>query len=383
MMQAAAPLPKLSRIPPDIAAVMDYESYARARMDAGAWAYINGGAADEWTLQENRAAFQRIRLRSRVLRDLSGGHTRLRLLGQDFAHPILLAPVAYHRLAHPDGELATLLGATAMQAGMVVSTQASITLEEIAARAVADDRAASPPLWFQLYIQPDRDFTLALVRRAEVAGYGALVLTVDAPVNGLRNAEQRTGFALPADIQAANLRGMRPLQLAQAPPGKQAQAGEGVLLGGALMAAAATWRDLAWLRDQTRLPLLVKGITSAEDAVLAMQHGVDGIIVSNHGGRMLDGLPASIDLLPDIVAAVSNRVPVLLDGGIRRGSDAFKALALGAKAVLVGRGYMHGLAAAGAVGVSHVLHMLRAELELTMALTGCRDLTAIGNDCLI
>jgi 4-hydroxymandelate oxidase len=227
-------------------------------------------------------------------------------------------------------------------------------------------------LWFQLYIQPDRGFTRELVQRAQSAGYQALVVTVDAPVNGLRNREQRAGFVLPADIEAVNLRGMR-----SAPP-PSGEAGGNVLLGGPLLAAAPTWNDIDWLRSLTSLPVLLKGITTAEDAKRAVDAGVAGIVVSNHGGRTLDTLPSTISMLPEIAAAVGGRLPLLFDGGIRRGSDVFKALALGANAVLIGRPYVYGLAVAGALGVSHVIHILRAELELTMALTGCRDLRDIG-----
>ncbi|QUS40192.1 alpha-hydroxy-acid oxidizing protein [Tardiphaga alba] len=359
------PRDKLQQIPATIASVSDYEPYARERMTEQAWAYIAGGAADEVTLRDNCAAFQRLTLRPRVLQDLTGAHTQLTLFGHTFLHPIMLAPVAFQALVHPEAEMATALGASAMQAGMVVSTQATRLLEDIAA-------AASSPLWFQLYIQPDRDFTRDLVQRAERAGYQALVVTVDAPVNGLRNREQRSGFAFPAGVEAVNLRGMRGL------PPRRGEAGAQILLGSDLLNAAPTWRDLAWLKSLTRLPVLLKGITTAEDAVRAVTEGMDGVIVSNHGGRTLDGLPATIDVLPDIVAAVEGRVPVLMDGGIRRGSDVFKALALGAKAVLIGRPYVYGLAAAGATGVSHVLYLLRAELEVTMALAGCRDLAAIS-----
>ena len=359
------PLAPLQQIPADIAAVGDYQAYARERMSEQAWAYLTGGAADELTLQDNRQAFDRLRLRSRVLQDLRGGNTRLRLFGQDYEHPIFVAPVAYQKLAHADGELACVLGASALRAGMVVSTQASIELETIAAQ-------AQTPLWFQLYIQPDRDFTAALVRRAEAAGYRALVLTVDAPVSGIRNREQRAGFALPAGIEAVNLRGMRPLAVSADPSASS------LLLGGPLLNAAPTWADLAWLRAQTRLPILLKGILSAADAEQALAAGVDGLIVSNHGGRTLDGLPATIEALPEVAAAVQGRVPVLLDGGIRRGTDILKALALGADAVLVGRPCIFALAVAGAVGVAHVLQLLRAELEVAMALTGCADLASIG-----
>ncbi|NHN78277.1 alpha-hydroxy-acid oxidizing protein [Azotobacter chroococcum] len=359
------PLPKLQQIPASIAAVADYEPFARERMSEQAWAYMAGGAADELTLRDNCAAFGRLRLRSRALPELTGAHTRLELFGQRLEQPILLAPVAYQKLVHPDGELATVLAASAVRAGMVVSTQASVALEDIA-------RQAQTPLWFQLYVQPDREFTRELVRRAEAAGYQALVVTVDAPVNGLRNREQRAGFALPAGIEAVNLRGMRTL------PPATSRIGDSPLFGGPLLAAAPTWRDLAWLRSLTGLPLLVKGVMHPEDACRALAEGIDGIIVSNHGGRILDTQPATIEVLEEIARAVEGRVPLLLDGGIRRGTDVFKALALGASAVLVGRPYVFGLAAAGAPGVCHVVQLLRAELEVAMALTGCRTLADMG-----
>lgn len=358
-----APLAKLTQIPPTVAAVADYEALARDRLTPGAWAYLDGGAADEWTARENRAAFTRLLLRTQVLCDLAGGHTRCDLFGTPLRAPILLAPVAYQMLAHPDGELATVLGASAMGAAMVVSTQASVTLEEVA-------RQAEAPLWFQLYIQHDREATLSLVRRAEAAGYRALVVSVDAPISGLRNREQRAGFTFPPGVTAANLRGVSPL-----PP-----AASDNLFGSPLIATAPTWRDIDRLRGQTKLPLVLKGIMTAADAIRALDAGADGVIVSNHGGRVLDGQPATIEVLPEIAAAIAGRTPILLDGGIRRGGDVFKALALGASAVLVGRAFVHGLAAAGAVGVAHVLRLLHAELEATMVLTGCRDLAAITTE---
>lgn len=356
--------PPLARIPPEVAAVSDYESLARERMTQAAWSWLQGGAADEITVRENQAAFQRLRLAPRVLADLTGGHTRLTLLGQSFDHPIFVAPVAYQQLAHPDGEMATVLAASALGAGMVVSTQAGLPLEGLA-------RQAKAPLWFQLYVQHDRGFTRELVHRVEAAGYRALVVTVDAPVSGARNREQRSGFALPSGLSAVNLRGAKPLPPHTAPPGQPP------LFGSPLVEAALTWRDIAWLRQQTVLPILLKGVLSPEDAVRAADEGLAGVVVSNHGGRVLDTVPATIDALPAIARAVGGRLPLLLDGGIRRGTDVFKALALGASAVLVGRPVVHALAAAGAPGVAHVLQLLRAELEMAMALTGCRTLAEI------
>lgn len=360
-------LPPLDRIPPDVAAVADYEALARARLSDAAWAYFSGGAGDEWTLRENIAAFDRLPLQSRALTGLSAASTRTCLFGCDLAAPILIAPVAFQRMAHPDGEHATALAAGATDTAMVVSTQASTSLEDIAANAAA-------PLWFQLYIQPDRDFTAALVGRAEAAGYRALVVTVDAPVTGMRWREQRAGFALPPGIEAVNLTGMRGLPPSSSP--------EALLFGTPLAAAAPGWDAIAWLRGLTRLPILLKGITHADDARRAIAAGADGLIVSNHGGRVLDGVPAAIDLLPAIADAVDGAVPLLVDGGIRRGTDVLRALALGADAVLVGRPCLFALAAAGAPGVAHVLRLLRAELELAMALTGHTSIAAIDRSAL-
>lgn len=328
---------------------------AEQRLTPNARAYVDGGAADEITLRQNQAAFDRLRLTSSVLRDMSTANTRTRLLGLDLDHPILLAPVAFHKLAHPQGELATVEGAGASRALTVISTQASTSLEDIA-------RAAAAPLWFQLYIQPDRGFTRELVTRAKAAGYGALVLTVDAPAS-LRNREQRAGFRLPPGVEAVNLKGMTM-------PARGAGAiGESPLFSG-FLSGAATWDDIAWLRGISDLPLILKGVLSPADAQRALSEGVDGIAVSNHGGRVLDTLPPTIDALPRIADAVDGAVPLLLDGGVRRGTDILKALALGASAVMIGRPYIHALAAAGAAGVAHAVHLLRAELEVAMTITG-------------
>jgi 4-hydroxymandelate oxidase len=358
----------LTSIPRDIAAVADYESYARARLDDNAWEYLVAGAADELTLRDNRAAFDRIRMRSRVLCKVQGGHSRFTLFGQAFEHPIFLAPVGYQKLFHPEGELASALAARTMAAPLIVSTLATTRLEELA--------ATGTTLWFQLYLQARRADTQTLVRRAEACGCQALVVTVDAPLAGIRNREQRAGFQLPPGITAVNL-----AELPTAAPQTLAP-GASVVFDG-LLANAPGWEDIVWLTGVTALPVIVKGILDPADALLAIEHGARGIIVSNHGGRVLDTLPASIDALPAIAAAVEGRVPLLLDGGIRRGSDVFKAMALGASAVLIGRSYIHALAAAGALGVAHVLRTLREELEVCMALNGCAALDAIDKDKLI
>lgn len=352
-------------IPADVVAVADYEPYARNRLDPGTWAYISGGVADEQTLAWNRAAFDRLALKGRVLGDLKGGHTRLDLLGAALPHPILIAPMGHQGLVHGEGEVTTARAAAAVGALMVASTSATIDMETIA------KAGESAPQWFQLYFQTDRPLTEQLVARAEAAGYRALVVTVDAAINGVRNREQRAGYKLPQNLVPANLRFHPP------PPPRYLKPDESLVFDG-LLETAPTWADIAWLKTRTRLPIILKGLTAAEDATLALQAGVDGIIVSNHGGRTLDTLAASIDLLPEIAEVIAGRIPILLDGGIRRGTDVLKALALGASAVLVGRPILYALSVAGAPGVVHVLQMLATELEIAMALTGCRTLADIG-----
>lgn len=360
-------LSALQPIPPGVANLADFEAHAQAAMNAEAWAYLNGGAADEITLRANRRAWDAIQLQPRVLRDLSGGHTRVNLLGSELAHPVLLAPIAYQRLAHADGELASAYAAAAQGAGMVLSAQASVAMEAVAQAFAAEPQ--SGPLWFQLYWRDDRGFMLELLHRVERAGFTALVLTVDAPVHGARDRERRAGFKLPADVRAVNLGGLKkPLDL---------QPGQSALFDG-LMPRAATWAEVDWLRANSRLPLLLKGVTHADDALEAHKRGASGVIVSNHGGRTLDTVPASADLLPRLRDGVGAEFCVLVDGGIRRGTDVLKAMALGANAVLLGRPYVHALAAAGAHGVAHALRLLRDELEIAMALSGCKTLAEVG-----
>lgn len=366
--------PLLTSLPPDVVALSDHERLAQARLPPSAWAYFQGGAADELTMSANRAAWDALRLRPRVLRDLTGGHTQVTLFGRPCAHPVLLAPVAFQSMAHPDGELATAVAASAQEAGMVLSSQSSTLLEHVA-RAVGGDTGRGP-LWFQLYLQHDRDFTLELVRRAETAGYEALVLTVDAPASGARDRERRAGFVLPPGVEAVNLRDLPTWHPAALQPGQSA-------MFDGLLHQAPTWRDVAWLRAHTHLPLLLKGVLHPDDARQAHDAGVDGLIVSNHGGRTLDTALPTAEALPAIVAAVGKAMPVLVDGGIRRGTDVLKAMALGARAVLVGRPQIHGLAAAGAMGVAHVLRLLRDELEIAMALSGVATLDQIDPDLLV
>ncbi|MFG6486692.1 alpha-hydroxy acid oxidase [Roseateles sp. BYS78W] len=359
--------PTLEALPEGLANLADFEAPAKARVTANAWAYLNGGAADEITLRANRAAWDAIKLHPRVLRDLAGGHTRVTLLGRELLHPIILAPIAYQRLFHADGEVAIAHAAAAQSAGVLLSAQSSVPMEDVAAPMLAEPSAG--PLWFQLYWRDDRDFMRALLKRVEAAGYQALVLTVDAPVHGARDRERRIGFKLPDDIRAVNLGGLKkPLNL---------QPGQSALFDG-LMPRAATWREIDWLRAESRLPLLLKGVTHADDAREALARGVTGFVVSNHGGRALDTLPPTTELLPPLRAALGPDVPLLVDGGIRRGTDVLKAIALGANAVLLGRPYVHALAASGALGVAHALRLLRDELEIAMALSGCKTLADAG-----
>ncbi|WP_110961266.1 alpha-hydroxy acid oxidase [Acidovorax sp. ST3] len=358
-------IPARHTIPSGLVTLADHEQHARTQLDDNAWAYFSGGAADEISLRANRTAWDALSLWPRVLRPLAGGHTRVPLLGRTLAHPILLAPVAFQRMAHPDGELALAYAAAALGAGVVLSTQASVSVESVA-QAVLPDPGRGP-LWFQLYLQPDRGFTQALVQRAEAAGYEALVLTVDAPTSGVRDRERRAGFRLPSGVGPVNLAGL------QTPASPPLNPGQSALFDG-LLHHAPTWDDIAWLQSITRLPVLLKGVLHPADARQAVSVGAAGLIVSNHGGRTLDTAPATATALPRVVQAVGGAVPVLVDGGIRRGTDVLKAMALGASAVLVGRPAVWGLANAGAAGVAHVLRLLRDELEVAMALTGCATL---------
>jgi len=358
----------MTALPPGVVTLDDHAAHARTVLDANAWAYFAGGAADEIALAANRSAWNAMRLHPRVLRPLAGGHTRVSLLGRSLAHPILLAPVAFQRMAHPDGELASAVAAAAQQAGFVLSTQASQPLESIA-EAVRDDPDRGP-LWFQLYLQHDRGFNRELVHRAEHAGYEALVLTVDAPCHGARDRERRANFRLPAGISAVNLAGLPPRPASALQPGQSA-------LFDDLLRDAPGWGDVAWLQANTRLPVILKGILHPDDARQAASLQAGGVIVSNHGGRTLDSAPPTAEALPRIADALAGALPLLVDGGIRRGTDILKAMALGANAVLVGKPYVFGLANAGALGVAHVLRLLRDELEIAMALCGCATLDAI------
>lgn len=363
--------PPLAQVPAHIRSLTDYAHLAREHMEVHAWAHIENGADQNLTLAHNREAFDRLRLCPEPLADLSQASTRQTLLNQELQWPMLLAPVAYQRLAHPEGELASVRAAMAMRSGMVVSTLASHALEEIAQAALAatQELGRSGPLWFQLYQQATREHTLTLVRRAEAAGYQALVWTVDAHI-------KRSSYPLPAGVEAVNLRGMP----AQRQTGDLMS--EQVLFGTDLAIHAPTWADLVWLRAQTQLPLIVKGVLSARAAVKAVELGADALVISNHGGRVLDTAVSPMEVLPAIRAAVPAHIPLLLDSGVRHGTDMLKAMALGASAVMVGRPQMHALAVAGMPGVAHMLYLLRAEFELAMAQTGCTCLADIRPELL-
>jgi 4-hydroxymandelate oxidase len=339
-------------------------------MERAAFDYNAGGAGDERTVAENRAAFERVRLPPRVLVDVSVIDTRTTLFGMPLRLPVLLAPTALNRLGHPDGELAAARAAGAAGTIMVLSTTASSSLEEVAA-------AATGSLWFQLYVYKDREVTRDLVRRAERSGYRALVLTVDMPRMGRRERDLRNSFSLPEGISMRNLEASGRPDAGRWPEGSSF-----IQYVHDLLDPTLTWDAIEWLRGLTRLPVLVKGIVAPDDAGLAVDRGAAGVVVSNHGGRQLDGTIATIDALPGIVDRVAGRVPVLMDGGVRRGTDVLKALALGAQAVLIGRPYLWGLAAAGERGVCRVLELLGAELELAMALAGCPEIRAITRSLL-
>lgn len=346
----------------------DYELAARDIVSPMVWAYVSGGSGDETTLRGNREAFERWRFLPRVLRGVSAISTATAVLGQEIALPVIVGPSGRHGLCHVEGEKATARGAHAAGTIYTMSTAASFAFEEIAAEA--------GPWWFQLYIFRDREFTRDLVARAEAGGASALAVTVDVQARGQREAEKRQRFAAPAGIHPA-----APL------------APEHILSSGAATAVpgeisdtfepAVTWRDLDWLASITPLPILLKGILHADDAARAVEWGARGIIVSNHGGRQLDSAVASLDALPAIAAAVGDQAEVLLDGGVRRGTDVLKALALGARAVMIARPIHYGLAVAGETGVRHVLELLQGEIARDLVLLGAGAPSEVGRELIV
>jgi 4-hydroxymandelate oxidase len=359
---------------PEFACLTDFEPVAKQRMLPMAWEYITGAAADEITVKGNREAYQKMRLKPHVLVDVSALDTRVTLFGKQHAFPILLAPTSYHKLAHPEGELATVRGAGAADTTMVVSSFATTTIEDISA-------AAKSPLWFQLYVQHDHGFTRDLVQRAEAAGCQALCVTVDTPVGGARNREQRASFTLPQGLDQANLRDLKIDGVKMADRTLSHRPSEHSIFS-AVLDPSLTWKDIEWIRSYAKIPVLLKGVLNPEDADRAVKSGASGIIVSNHGGRNLDTVPATAEALPLVVEKVSGRVPVLVDGGIRRGTDVLKALALGANAVLIGRPYLYALSVAGDAGVAKVLEILHSEFQMAMALIGRPNIKSIDRSVL-
>ena len=347
---------KLSYIPNDLVSLKDYERYAKDMMDSNSLAYLCSGAEDEITYKRNEEAFKNIYLETSTLEDLKGANTKIELFGQTYETPIFVSPVAYQKPLDVNGEITTVIGANAMNISMCVSSFSTSTLEEISSY-------ANNPLWFQLYIQPNMNTNLKLIEKAQNLGYKALVITIDAPISGIRNTEQRAGFFLPDGLGAVNIE--NPIQTTNF---------ENVF---DIVPTLPTWKDIEFIKQNTKLPVILKGITSIPYAKRAIELGIDGIIVSNHGGRTIDTVPPSIELLAKIAKVVENKIPILLDGGIRRGSDVIKAISLGASAVMIGRPIMYGLATAGALGVAHALKILKEELEVSMIFTGCKDIEAI------
>ncbi|HEX9495957.1 MAG TPA: alpha-hydroxy acid oxidase [Candidatus Limnocylindria bacterium] len=344
----------------------EFEALARESLPAMTYDFIAGGAEDERTVAGNRAAFARRTLRNRALVDVTARDTRTRLLGLDLPHPILLAPTALHRVAHPEGELATARGAAAAGALYTVSTATSTRLEDIAAAAPDGLR------WFQLYHLGEREATERLIAHAVATGHRAIALTTDVPLLGRRERDLRNAFTLPDGIGMAHA-----YEPAWAPPGDDRSRA----WASPIASANLTWIDLEWIRAAANgLPLLLKGIVRGDDARRALDLGVDGVWVSNHGGRQLDGAIATLDALDDVARAVGGRCPIVVDGGIRRGTDIISALALGADAVAIGRPPLYGLAVGGAGGVQRVVEVLRAELDLAMALVGAPALAALTPD---
>jgi 4-hydroxymandelate oxidase len=350
----------MTQIPPvsQIVSLPEFEIHARTIMSHMAYEYVASGAADEHTLHWNRLRYDEILLRPRVLMDVARVDMSVPLLGQTLPFPFLLAPTAYQRIVHPDGEIGTAKGAGAMGATYVVSSATNTAVEEIA-------RAATAPLWFQLYVQSDRDFTRDVVQRAEAAGCRVLCLTVDTPILGARNRQTRAGFQMQPELETPHLTDMST---------------HGRLINPER--TTLTWEAVAWLRSVTKLPVVLKGILDPDDAELAIDAGAAAIIVSNHGGRNLDTTPAAIDALPAVAARVARRIPVLVDGGIRRGTDILKAIALGADATLIGRPHCYGLAVGGAEGVSRVIQILTDELRMAMMLTGRANIQQVDRTVL-
>ena len=347
----------------DCFTLAEIEAVARARVPKDLYDWIAGGGGNQNTVKWNRKAYGRIKLRPRALVDVSKIDTRITLLGQELPFPILLAPTGGHKLFHPEGELATIRGAGAASAAAVVSSASTFPIDEVV-------RNSSAPVWFQLFIKPDRALTQDLVERAQAAGCRAFCVTVDDPITGVRDWSRRAGKALPHVERPAG------------PGGSSAKFEPGGDHYAPVRPDRVTWEGVEWLRSIAKVPVLLKGILNPDDADKAVKVGASGLLVSNHGGRQLDTVPATIEALPSVVARIKGRIPVLVDGGIRRGTDVLKALASGALAVLIGRPYLYGLTVGGASGVTRVVNILRVEFENAMALAGCPSIASIDQSLL-
>ncbi|KAL8242733.1 hypothetical protein R6Q59_013035 [Mikania micrantha] len=341
--------------------VKEYQELAKQALPKMNYDYFAGGSEDQHTLRENNDAFQRIIILPRILVDVSKIDMSTTILGYKTSAPIMIAPTSMHKLAHPEGEILTAKAAAACNVIMGLSFSSTCTIEEVAS-------SCNAVRFFQLYVFKRRDLSALMVKRAEMNGFKAILLTADTPKLGRREADIKNKMIAP---QLKNFEGLFSTKVDDS-DGSNLEA-----FASRFMDPSLSWKDIAWLKSITNLPILIKGVLTREDAIKAMEVGVEGIIVSNHGGRQLDYVPATIAVLEEVVAAVEGRIPVLFDGGIRRGTDVFKALALGARAVMVGRPIIYGLAAKGEYGVRRVVEMLKDELELTMALAGCPTLNDI------
>ncbi|KAK9093419.1 hypothetical protein Syun_028330 [Stephania yunnanensis] len=353
----------------EITNVSEYEEIAKERLPKMVYDYFASGAEDQWTLKENRSAFSKILFRPRILIDVTNIDLTTTVLGYKISMPIMIAPTAMQKMAHPEGELATARAASAAGTIMTLSSWATSSVEEVAS-------TGAGIRFFQLYVYKDRNLVAQLVKRAEKAGFKAIALTVDTPRLGRREADIKNRFALPKYLTLKNFEGL---------VGKMVKIDDSGLASyvSGQVDQSLSWKDVKWLQTITKLPILLKGVVTAEDTKIALQVGAAGIIVSNHGARQLDYVPATINCLEEVVKAAEGRIPVFLDGGVRRGTDVFKALALGASGVFIGRPVLFSLAAEGEDGVRKMLQILRDEFELAMALSGCRSLKEISRNHIV
>uniref|UniRef100_A0A3Q2QJC9 (S)-2-hydroxy-acid oxidase n=1 Tax=Fundulus heteroclitus TaxID=8078 RepID=A0A3Q2QJC9_FUNHE len=353
--------------------VSDFEEEAKSVLPKAAYDYYRSGADGQSTLADNVAAFNRWCLIPRVLRDVSVVDLSVSVLGQKLSMPLCVGSTAMQRMAHPAGETATARACKAVGTGMMLSSWATSSIEEVIS-AMTSTPGSGGVLWMQLYIYKDRELTLSLVRRAEKAGYKALFVTVDTPYLGKRLDDVRNRFKMPSHLRMSNFSSAS-LSFSEGDYGNDS--GLAVYVANAIE-PALSWDDITWLKKHTRLPVIIKGVLNGQDAVQAVNYGVSGILVSNHGARQLDGVPATLDVLEEVVKAVQGRCDVYMDGGVRRGTDVLKALALGAKAVFIGRPVLWGLACQGEEGVIELLELLKEELRLALALSGCRSISEVS-----